>query len=172
MTKERVTLLTILAGPNGVADAGTTIEVDSAFAEQLRKAGSAVSPAAIVAATRPATAPVAAAGGPAAEPVETPAEKEARESREREAAAKAEADREAGAKSPDNIKAALDKLDPKDEEHWIGNGKPQLAAVKELAGSKTLTRAELDAMFPEFLRPDGAPADDKGGGGSRRSSAP
>lgn len=84
------------------------------------------------------------------------AERQAAADAAREAARKAKEDEEAEAKakSPESVKVALDQLDPADDEDWTGAGKPAMKRIEELTGSKSITRQEVDQMFPDFKRPD------------------
>ncbi len=69
----------------------------------------------------------------------------------------------AKAKEPANVKAvALDKLDPKDDDDWTAAGKPAMGRIEALIGVP-ITRAEVEAMFPDFKRPEAG----TGGGGGR-----
>ena len=50
------------------------------------------------------------------------------------------------------IKEALQKLDPKNDEHWTQDGMPKLDVLSEIAGVK-VTRKEATEAAPEFVRP-------------------
>ncbi len=50
------------------------------------------------------------------------------------------------------ILAALEKLDPKNEEHWNNDGKPSMDALNALLLAPT-TRKHLDEIAPDFRRP-------------------
>lgn len=56
-------------------------------------------------------------------------------------------------KTPDKITAALAGLDPNDDEIWTANGKPAMAAIEAILGTKAVSRAEVDAAAPDFRRP-------------------
>lgn len=142
MTKN-ITLHTIAAGPNLLADAGTTIAADDKFAKLLTdgKFGTEASAAALSAGRRSKSAtPVF---DPAAEHAALMAAQEAGRDQA-----------EAAAKTPEAIKAALAKLDPADDDHWTAGGLPAVGAVKELTSSTTLTRADIEAAAPGFERPE------------------
>lgn len=53
----------------------------------------------------------------------------------------------------DKLKRAIESLDPKDDSNWIASGKPALAAVEKVYGSSGVTRADVDAAAPGFVRP-------------------
>jgi hypothetical protein len=80
----------------------------------------------------------------------------------------------AKAKSPESVKAALDQLDPANDEDWTAAGLPAMGRIEALIGTKEITRAEVSAMFPDFKRPEanagggnaGGSAGDQGGGNS------
>lgn len=143
MTKH-VTLHTIAAGPNLLADAGSTISVDDKFAKLLTdgKFGTEAS-AAQVAGNRRRAKTESAVFDPAAEH----AARMASEETGRAAA-------EETAKSVDSIKAALAKLDPANDDHWTAGGLPAVGEVKHLTGSTTLTRADIEAADAAFARPE------------------
>lgn len=61
--------------------------------------------------------------------------------------------REAEGKSLASVTAALNSLDPADDDDWTSGGKPAMDRLKTLTGSTTLTRAEVVALVPEFKRP-------------------
>jgi len=143
-----VTMHTIKAGPDGCADAGATISLSDAEAKRLIKGKFAVE------ATRPVreTAMI------------DPAGQERAEREQAKARAEAEAAKEAVRKSAASVGQALESIDPTDDEDWTAAGKPAMDRVKELTGSTTLTRAELEALYPDFARPvavsaTGAPAE-------------
>jgi len=54
------------------------------------------------------------------------------------------------------ITDALKKLDPKNDDHWTASKQPAMAAVEELMGDKTITRADVDKAADGFTR-DTAP---------------
>jgi len=143
-----VKMHTIKAGPDGCADAGATISLPDAEAKRLIEGKFAVK------ATRPAreTAMI------------DPVRQEQTERDQAKARAETEAAKEAERKSAQSIGQALESLDPTDDEDWTAAGKPAMDRVKELTGSTTLTRAELEALYPDFARPvtvsaTGAPAE-------------
>ena len=43
--------------------------------------------------------------------------------------------------------------DPVEDDDWTSGGKPAMDRLKTLTGSTTLTRAEVDALVPDFKRP-------------------
>jgi septal ring factor EnvC (AmiA/AmiB activator) len=47
---------------------------------------------------------------------------------------------------------ALKTLDPKNDEHWTGNGDPVIAVVSELIKDPKLKRAQITEAAPEFNR--------------------
>lgn len=47
---------------------------------------------------------------------------------------------------------AVMKLDPENEEHWTKTGKPAMAAVEGFYGSADITRANIDAVAPNYSR--------------------
>lgn len=51
-----------------------------------------------------------------------------------------------------NIQAALQKLDPNNDNHWTGDGQPRLDTVKMLVGNQKLTREEINTAAPTFSR--------------------
>lgn len=53
-----------------------------------------------------------------------------------------------------NLKEALSKLDPTNDEHWTTDGSPLLEPLKELMGEDggKLTRSAVNAEFPHFSR--------------------
>lgn len=128
-----VKMHTIMAGPNGCADAGVTISVPDAEAKRLIDGKFAVE-----AVTRPIS--------------ETAVIDPAVQERNERDAAKAEAVKEAENKSTESIKRALDALNVDDDEDWTAGGKPAMGRVKELTGSTSLIRAEIEAHYPDFTR--------------------
>lgn len=66
----------------------------------------------------------------------------------------AELEAEAAARGPDPdlIRAAIDGLDPKNDEHWTKAGLPEVAAVKEALGAD-VNRAQIEAAVPDAKRP-------------------
>lgn len=53
----------------------------------------------------------------------------------------------------EKLRRAVLGLDPSDDSHWIASGKPALAAVEKAYGSTGLTRADVEAVAPGFVRP-------------------
>lgn len=161
----RVTMVTTYAGPAGTAAAGeVSPDLPKEEAEALIEAGHALPLKEKLGADAPSG-----------------------DSKKSDDDAKAEAEREAAeaeakAKEPDAVKAALELLDPKNDEHWTGGGKPSMDAVKEFTGSTTITRAEVDEIAPDFKRPSDDETNggeggeggegDKGAGGGPRSNKP
>ena len=158
----RVTMITTYAGPAGTAAAGeVSPDLPKEEAEALIKAGHAL----------PLREKL---GAEATSGDSKKSDDDAKAEAEREAAEK-----EANAKEPDAVTAALELLDPENDEHWTGDGKPSMDAIKEFTGSMTIRRADVDEIAPDFRRP---PEDktnnskggegDKGVGGGRRSNRP
>lgn len=56
----------------------------------------------------------------------------------------------------DQIKAAIGKLDPEDDDHWTNDGLPAVDAVAAILDGK-VTRKQIDAAAPGFMRPDPTP---------------
>lgn len=52
----------------------------------------------------------------------------------------------------DLIKAAVEGLDPKNNEHWTAAGLPEVKAVKVALGAD-VTRAQIEAAAPDAKRP-------------------
>ena len=50
----------------------------------------------------------------------------------------------------DKIQAALQKLDPANENHWTADGSARLETVKFNNGGEAISREEIDAAFPGF----------------------
>lgn len=48
--------------------------------------------------------------------------------------------------------AALKKLDPKNDDHWVKDGRPAMAAVEELYGSAGITREDVETAIPGYDR--------------------
>lgn len=142
----RVTLNRIKAGPDGTADAGQTIEVDEKLGKFLtsRKIASL-----------PSGTQTAAIDIDQIRNEEHERAKEALERAQAEKAAQEKADRdkanEAG-RQPQAIIDAAAKLDPANDEHWIGSGLPAVSAMQQLTGSQTLSRADISAAG-DFRRP-------------------
>lgn len=66
-------------------------------------------------------------------------------------AAKAE-DGEDGAVSDDLIVAAIEELDPYNDDHWTAKGAPQVDAVSDILEAK-VTRADINRAAPDKSRP-------------------
>lgn len=137
-----VKLQTILAGPEGCADAGAVVTVSDVVGRRLIAAGSATEY------RRPVreTAMI------------DPRVLEEDERRRSEEAARAEAEAEQKRKAAEAVGAALESLDPAEDDDWTSAGKPAMDRLKDLTGSTTITRAEVDTMFPDFRRPIDEPA--------------
>lgn len=185
----RVTMQTIMAGPQGTADVGETIEVTDKLGKTLKDNHFATEPVARRSSATSDHALAAAitgkSGGPAALKTDGPTvaefvkagysaknyppagyESKSTEAEIADAIAAEEEAAETKAKSPESVKAAIDQLKPDDDEDWTAKGKASVARIKELTGSKSITRDEIDAMFPDFARPtEEAPADDDTNGG-------
>lgn len=70
---------------------------------------------------------------------------------------KAEAVAAAVAKDPKpfvntKLAAAIAQLDPKDDSHWTGDGKPAMKAVETFYGASDITRADVSAAAPGLTR--------------------
>lgn len=50
------------------------------------------------------------------------------------------------------ILAALEKLDPENDEHWTSDGLPRVDVVANLSGHKQVQRAEITSTAPKFTR--------------------
>lgn len=136
-----VKLSSIMAGPEGCADAGTTIPVSDTKAQALIKGGFGRK-----------------VSGPTRETAAVDAAQMAeRERQNAEAEARAAAEQEKNAKSTDVVLAALARLDRDDDEDWTAAGKPAMDRVKELTGSLTLQRSDVDAIAPDFRRDGNLP---------------
>ena len=132
----------IMAGPEGNADIGQEIEVDSKTAKKLLAGKFATK---ISGGRSHETAAI--------NPAEI-VERERQAAREKAVAEQAEAEQaEQTAKSPDAVKAALDLLDPANDDDGTGGGKPAIDQMRQLTGSTSLSRAEIEEMFPDFKRP-------------------
>lgn len=128
----------IKAGPDGCADAGATIRVSQEEGDRLIAQKFASK------ATRFPVREKAAIDPQATE------QKEREEAAERQRLSE---QKEAVAKSSDSVSAAMGQLDAVEDDDWTAGGKPSMDRLKGLTGSQTLTRAEVDFMFPEFRRP-------------------
>jgi hypothetical protein len=51
------------------------------------------------------------------------------------------------------LREAVLSLDPKVDADWTQGGKPALAAVERALGSSGITRAQVEAVCPKYLRP-------------------
>lgn len=51
-----------------------------------------------------------------------------------------------------DLEAALKSLDPKNDEHWTGDGLPRMDALHELTGNAELTRKQVGEAAPNFTR--------------------
>jgi len=137
-----VMMHSIKAGPDGCADAGETIRVSQEEGERLIKQKFATKatprfPAREIAMIDPDVA----------------------EQKEREEAARRQ--KEAATKTPQSVQAALAQLDPAEDEDWTSDGKPAMDRIKALTGSATITRDELNAMFPDFRRLEASTASEQ-----------
>lgn len=58
-------------------------------------------------------------------------------------------------KAPVNEKLAraIASLDPANDTHWTADGRPAMKAVEAAYGASDVTRADVDAAAPGFLRP-------------------
>lgn len=63
-------------------------------------------------------------------------------------------EKDAAARGPDPelIKAAIEGLDPKNDEHWTKAGLPEVKAVEAALGAD-VTRAQIEAAAPDAKRP-------------------
>lgn len=50
------------------------------------------------------------------------------------------------------VKAAVEKLDPSNDEHWTGTGLPRLSAVEDALGRAGVTRSAVEAAMPGYTR--------------------
>lgn len=162
----KVKLNSIYAGPEGAANPGESLECSAALATQLKDGGFAAK--AGKGASKRETATLDNGGGSGDDPAALAAAAEKKRLAD---------EAEAKAKEPEAVKAALELLDGDNDAHWNKKGgKPSVEAVREMTGSATLTRKEIDAIAPDFVRPEKAPAGsgngENGDGDSRRSSAP
>lgn len=51
-----------------------------------------------------------------------------------------------------SLKDALDQLDHANQNHWTADGKPRIDTMRLLTGNNQLTREEITAEFPNFVR--------------------
>lgn len=89
-------------------------------------------------------------GGAGAEPAQQPEPDNGGGAAEPEAGEAGAGDADGDGQSP--IVAALNRLDPADDEHWTADGKPKMAALEVLMGRADITRAQVDAAAPGFNR--------------------
>lgn len=54
--------------------------------------------------------------------------------------------------TPIDIKAALEKLDTSNANHWTSEGLPRLETVKMLVGDQSVTREQVTQAYPGFTR--------------------
>ena len=59
---------------------------------------------------------------------------------------------EVDAARAEQINAALELLDHANEEHWTKSGLPDMKALETLMEDKSVTRAEVEVVAPEFKR--------------------
>jgi len=59
----------------------------------------------------------------------------------------------------DQLVAALNKLDPKDDQHWTDDGMPRVDVLRALTENQTLTRTQINTLVPGFNRPSDKPVD-------------
>lgn len=64
----------------------------------------------------------------------------------------------------DAILNALALLDPADDAHWNNDGSPKVDVTKTLGELESLSRAEIQAVAPDFNRETAAKAREEGGG--------
>ena len=126
----KVKLHTISASPSGCADAGELVTLSDDEGKRLIAAGAA----------QPHTAAQVLDVGSSTIV-------------EEQESLKLEANREAESKSLASVTAALNTLDPAEDDDWTSGGKPAMDRLKSLTGSTTLTRADVVALVPEFKRP-------------------
>lgn len=53
---------------------------------------------------------------------------------------------------PSSIRDALDRLDHANNDHWTADGKPAMKAIEAHLGDRSVTRADVDAAHPGFVR--------------------
>lgn len=53
------------------------------------------------------------------------------------------------------LRQAVERLDPKDPEHWTEAGKPRLDAVAKFFGAATVTRKDIDRVAPDIVNKPG-----------------
>jgi len=54
--------------------------------------------------------------------------------------------------NPEKLLKAMESLDHNNPAHWTQPGKPRVDAVEKFYGGSGLTRADLDAVWPELVR--------------------
>lgn len=152
----KVLMKTIYAGTAGTSDAGKpSPDISKEEAQSLVDAGHAE----FIAAS--STAKETAAGSSGAETAadREAAKKEAARIEAEQAAALEEAEKKC--KSPEEVQAALDMLDTDNDDDWTAGGKPAMDRIKDLTGSTTIVRGDVDEMFPEFSREAAIAADEE-----------
>lgn len=172
---EKLLFHSIAAGPNLQAQPGQTVQVDDPKLAKALKMGQfaeALGAPASAPAAPPAGSELRSDGPTIAEFIAAgydpnnypPAGYASRNTPEEIAAAiaQADADKLAKAKSPESVQAALMQLDPRNDEDWTAAGKPSMARIEAIIGTKDITRAEVDAMFPDFRRPSETPPSNDG----------
>ena len=127
----QVKMLKVSASALLCADAGEIVTVDDILGKQLIVAGAAKSHTPLRETAM----------------IDPKSVEEAQRERSR-----ALAEAEAARKKPDAIQQALDRLDVKEDEDWTAAGKPAMDRIKELTGSTTLTRAEVDSRDLTMMR--------------------
>ena len=138
-----VKMHSIMAGPDGCADAGEVVTLSATAAKRLIKGNFAAEVAAPVRETT----------------MVDPRQQEKLDADRAAERAKQEAEREAESKTAESVGLALDALDPTEDDDWTASGKPAMDRVKDLTGSASITRAELDALYPDFTRAGPAEGD-------------
>ena len=51
-----------------------------------------------------------------------------------------------------SIQEALAQLDPENDKHWTGSGRPKLSVVRELTGDQSISAKQLKEASPGFVR--------------------
>lgn len=67
--------------------------------------------------------------------------------------------------------AALQQLDPKNDNHWTSDGLPRLETVRLMAGDAQLTREAVTAALPGFTRSKAVPLQAAEGGASEQGTS-
>lgn len=67
--------------------------------------------------------------------------------------------------------AALQQLDPKNDNHWTSDGLPRLETVRLMAGDSQLTREAVSAAIPGFTRAKAVPAQAPAPAGSEQGTS-